>query len=116
MSIAPDGIPATTPSDGLVRDLTAAEARVALPLKWGSAEPDVLPAWVAEMDFAPAEPIVAAIAAAVAAGRFGYPRIEAGGDLGAAYAGFARRHYGLDVDPDELVAEVERFLRDRDGD
>ena len=81
---------------GLIRDLTDAEARVALPQKWGSCEPDVLPAWVAEMDYAPPEPITRALHDAVAAGRFGYPSYATGFDLAAAYAGFASRHYGHD--------------------
>ncbi len=36
----------------LIRDLTDAEARAALVCKWGGVAPDVLPAWVAEMDYA----------------------------------------------------------------
>ena len=32
-----------------IRDLTDEEARRSLVLKWGTADPDVLPAWVAEM-------------------------------------------------------------------
>ena len=36
----------------MIRDLTDEEARRALVLKWGTVEPDVLPAWVAEMDYA----------------------------------------------------------------
>jgi len=39
-----------------IRDLTDDEARAALVLKWGDVEPDVLPAWVAEMDYALAPP------------------------------------------------------------
>jgi cysteine-S-conjugate beta-lyase len=91
----------------VIRDLIDSEARFALPLKWGSADPGVLPAWVAEMDFAPAQPILDALHEAVAAGRLGYPRIEAGGDLGMAYAGFARRHYGQVLDPGQVIPVVD---------
>ena len=71
----------------LLRDLTDDEAREALVLKWGLTEPGVLPAWVAEMDYAVAEPVVAALHAAVDRGVLGYPEfVRAGGRLGEAYA------------------------------
>jgi len=42
-------------------------------VKWQRPGPDVLPAWVADMDFPMAEPIRAAVAAAVDRGDLGYP-------------------------------------------
>ncbi|GAA5142148.1 aminotransferase class I/II-fold pyridoxal phosphate-dependent enzyme [Nocardioides marinquilinus] len=92
---------------GVIRDLTDAEARRALVCKWGEVPDDVLPAWVAEMDYAVAEPVVAAVQDAVAAGMLGYPRVGAGGPLGEAYAGFARRQFGHDVDPERVVPTVD---------
>lgn len=92
---------------GLVRDLTDDEARAALPCKWGEVEPDVLPAWVAEMDFAIAEPILEALHRAVAAGMTGYPRFGPGGPLGTAYADFAARRFGHRVDPDRVLPTVD---------
>ncbi|MBS44355.1 MAG: aminotransferase [Nocardioides sp.] len=92
---------------GLVRDLTDAEAREALVCKWGEVAPDVLPAWVAEMDVAVAEPITEALQRAVAAGRTGYPRFGAGRELGTAYAEWAGRQFGHEVDPDQVVATVD---------
>lgn len=77
-----------------LRDLTDEEARAALPQKWGAVDPDVLPAWVAEMDFAPPEPVTAALHEAVASGQLGYPGLSTGVDAAVAYAGFAARHYG----------------------
>jgi cysteine-S-conjugate beta-lyase len=92
----------------VIRDLTDDEARRALVLKWGSVEPDVLPAWVAEMDYALAPPVAEAVAAAVAAGMTGYPaHPTGGGPLGAAYAGFADRHFGWRVDPGQVVPTVD---------
>lgn len=91
----------------LLHDLTDDEARVALPCKWGEVEPGVLPLWVAEMDYAPAAPITEALHRAVAAGRTGYPRTGAGGPLGAAYAGFAQRRFGQEVDPERVVPTVD---------
>jgi cystathionine beta-lyase len=87
----------------LLRDLTDDEARRALVHKWGDVEPDVLPAWVAEMDYAPAPPVAAALQRAVADGVTGYPSFRPGGRLGEAYAGFAHRHFGQDVDPAQVV-------------
>ena len=40
----------------MIKDLTDDEARRAIVLKWGTVDPDVLPAWVAEMDYALAPP------------------------------------------------------------
>ncbi len=88
----------------LIRDYTDDEARSALVLKWGMVEPDVLPAWVAEMDYALAEPITVALRAAVERGEVGYPAYErSGGRLGEAYAGFVQRHFGIDVLPDRVL-------------
>ncbi len=98
---------APPPGADLLRDLTDDEARRALPAKWGMAAPDVLPAWVAEMDFALAAPILEALQEAVAAGMTGYPRFERGGDLGEAYAGFAARHFAQTVDPEQVLPVVD---------
>ncbi|HET6561421.1 MAG TPA: aminotransferase class I/II-fold pyridoxal phosphate-dependent enzyme [Marmoricola sp.] len=55
------------------------------------------------MDHALAPPVAAALHAAVAAGITGYPAFRPGGRLGEAYAGFARRHFGQEVDPAQVV-------------
>jgi cysteine-S-conjugate beta-lyase len=91
----------------MIIDLTDQEARKALVLKWGTAEPDVLPAWVAEMDYALAPPIAAALADAVRLGMTGYPPFDRGGALGEAYAGFARRQFGHGVDPAHVLPVVD---------
>ena len=92
----------------MIRDLTDDEARAASPLKWGMTEPGVIPAWVAEMDYAVAEPIVAALQDAIGRGELGYPRFDlGGGELGEAYAAFAGRHFGHDVDPGHVLATVD---------
>jgi cystathionine beta-lyase len=59
---------------------------------------------VAEMDYAVAEPITAAVRAAVDRGELGYPAFRrSGGQLGEAYAGFAQRHHGWTVPPDRVL-------------
>lgn len=90
-----------------IRDLTDAEARRALPLKWGCVEPDVLPAWVAEMDYAVAPVVVEAVQQALGDQMTGYPAFAGGGRLGAAYAGFAQRHYGQTIDPRRVLPVVD---------
>ncbi len=101
----------------MIRDLTDAEARAALPCKWGEVDADVLPAWVAEMDYALAPPITEALHEAIDAQMAGYPKFDIGGELGTAYAGFARRHFGHDVDPGHVIPIVDvtsgvRFVLD----
>jgi cystathionine beta-lyase len=84
----------------VIRDLSDSEARAALPLKWEG--PDAVPAWVAEMDFAHAEPITEALVAAVRRGALGYP--PHCDDLGSTFAGFARRHWSWEVPAEASVA------------
>ena len=87
----------------MIVDRTDEELRYALPCKWGLVDDDVLPAWVAEGDYAWAPPIAAALTDAVARGLTGYPDFEVGGPLGEAYAGFARRQFGHEIDPGDVV-------------
>lgn len=70
--------------------------------KWTTYPPDVLPAWVAEMDYPLARPVAAALRAAVDRGDTGYANPPAGG-LAAALAGFAERRHGWTIDPDQIV-------------
>jgi cystathionine beta-lyase len=64
--------------------------------KWRSYPPDVLPSFVAEMDFDFAEPIREAITAALAAGDCGYGHK---GELPEAFASFAAGRLGWAADP-----------------
>jgi cysteine-S-conjugate beta-lyase len=91
----------------VIKDLTDDEARRAIVLKWGTVDPDVLPAWVAEMDYALAPPIREALLDAVNTGVTGYPVFDPGGRLGEAYAGFAARHFGQQLDPVHVVGTVD---------
>jgi cysteine-S-conjugate beta-lyase len=82
-----------------VVDLTEEEARRSLVLKWGTVPAGVIPAWVAEMDYA-LDPVVRdAVLAAVRDGITGYPVHGHTPELGEAYAGFAARHYRSEVSP-----------------
>jgi len=59
--------------------------------KWRTYPADVLPAFVAEMDYTLVEPISDAITAAMAIGDTGYPHV---GELGEAFASFASGRLG----------------------
>jgi cysteine-S-conjugate beta-lyase len=88
-------------------DLTDAEARRALVLKGGTVPDDVIPAWVAEMDYA-LDPVVhEALARAVRDGVTGYPVFGYTPELAEAYAAFADRHYGASVAPEWVLPVVD---------
>lgn len=88
-------------------------------LKWRAFPDDVLPAWVAEMDARPCQPVVEAVTAAVARGDTGYPVVgrrdprpagAAGGGVHAAHLGviaqtaaWTRGDAWLDQLRDEIV-------------
>ena len=100
----------------MIRDYTDAEARAALPLKWGHVPEGTIPAWVAEMDYAPAPAIAAAVQAGVARGQLGYPPfpdhpVVTG--LDEAFRGFAQRQWGWDPPKGQgvVVADVVGGLR-----
>ena len=69
--------------------------------KWRTYPPDVLPAFVAEMDFMVAEPIAEAVREALAIGDTGYPYA---GELGEAFASFAGSRLGWQVDPGRVFS------------
>lgn len=80
-------------------DLDLGALRARRNAKWSTYDADVLAAWVAEMDFALAPPIAAAIADAVRREQFGYPLADHATGLPEACAAYQRRTYGFDVDP-----------------
>ena len=73
--------------------------------KWQAHPPDVLPAFIAEMDYDLAEPVLAALRAAVGLSDCGYAN-PAG--LGETFAGFAAARHGWSVEPGRvhLVPDV----------
>ncbi|CAN5427928.1 aminotransferase class I/II-fold pyridoxal phosphate-dependent enzyme [soil metagenome] len=92
----------------LIRDLDDAVLREAGALKWAATTPGVIPAWVAEMDFALAEPVHAAVMAYASGGIFGYADPRGRDRVAAALAGFAQRQWGHAIDPGRvsLVGDV----------
>ncbi|MDQ4044565.1 MAG: aminotransferase class I/II-fold pyridoxal phosphate-dependent enzyme [Chloroflexota bacterium] len=81
--------------------LTAEELRGALGVKW-TMFPDCIGAFVAEMDFATAPPVIAALHKAVDAGFFGYLPKEKAEALAAATAAWYRANTGWEVLPDRV--------------
>ncbi len=88
--------------DAILGDCSLEHLRKRTSHKWRTYARDVLPAFVAEMDFDPAEQIKDAIRAALDAGDLGYPHK---GELGEAFAEFAAdRLGGWAPDPDLIFA------------
>ncbi len=81
-----------------VVDLTDEEARRVLPLKWGVPE-DVIPAWVAEMDYAVDPVVLDAVRQMLADGITGYPIFGHDPALAESYAAWSARHFGWAPDP-----------------
>lgn len=83
-------------TDALFDDVSEAELRRRHGVKW-QVDPDVLPAWVADMDFRVPTPVTDAIEAAVRRGDLGYPSWPDGNPLRAAFATRMRDIYGWET-------------------
>lgn len=83
-----------------MRELSLEELRQRRSIKWQLYGPDVLPLWVAELDVSLADCVTTVLEQAVARADTGY---AAPFQLGRAFAGFAKRHWGWDVDPSWCV-------------
>ena len=72
-------------------------------VKWRAPDPGVLPAWVADMDFPVAEPVLSALRRYIDIGDFGYPDWPDGASpLRAAYAYRMKERYGWWPEPDHV--------------
>lgn len=72
-------------------------------LKWTAFDEAVLPAWVAEMDYAMPGAVRAALEEAISIGDTGYPNPVAG-RLGEAFSDFSERQFGWRPDPARVTA------------
>lgn len=70
-------------------------------LKWGAYGCDVLPLWVADMDFPAPPPVIAAVEEFAAHGIYGYTRVPH--SLEEAVCDFLAVRYGWSIDPEWLV-------------
>jgi len=68
--------------------------------KWRYYDPEVIPAWIAEMDVDLAPPVAAALHAAIDRSDLGY---RWPGELPSALAGFARDRWGWDLEPTRVT-------------
>ena len=83
----------------MIDDIDEARLRTRCGVKWSRYPADVLPAWVADMDFPTAPPIAAALHAMVDRGDLGYPPDAAVSGLAARFVERAHTRWGWDVDP-----------------
>jgi cystathionine beta-lyase len=103
--------------DPTLTELPLERLRLRRSAKWARYPADVLPAWVAEMDFPLAEPVRVALAEAVELDDTGYAWPEAIG-LGEAFAEFAWRRLRWEVDPvrvspaNDVVGALTAVLRE----
>ncbi len=93
-------------------DLSDEQARRAIRLKWGVPH-DVIPAWVAEMDYAVDPVVLGAVQDALAEGVTGYPHFGHDPDLAESYVAWAKRHFGAAPDPASVhpVSDVTAGVR-----
>ncbi len=77
----------------------AAVMRARLGRKWSSVPSDVLPAWIADMDFLPAAAIRDSLAQALALGDLGYGPPAAQTGLPEAFARWSQRRWNWEIDP-----------------
>jgi len=87
--------------DPLLGNCSLPELRRRKSHKWRNYPPEVLPSFVAEMDFGLAEPIIAAVTSALAIGDCGYAHI---GALPDAFAQFAAGRLDWTVEPSRVFA------------
>jgi cystathionine beta-lyase len=85
-------------------DVTIEALRARRTTKWSKYEPDVLPAWVADMDFTLAEPIRRALLEVIEHSALGYGRLEAQAEMFAACAGWLARRHGWTPDLARFIA------------
>lgn len=84
-------------------DLQDDELRARGGIKWTMPPADVLPAWVAESDVAPAPAITARLRALVDRGDFGYPPIDLDTGVPEAFCRFAADRWSWSLDPSRVV-------------
>src|SRR5262245_23313950 len=80
--------------------------------KWSTYPEDVLPAWVADMDFPVAEPLQQLFARMFAHSDFGYPVNPTPRDLPSVFAARMRERFAWDLDPEhvEVITDVVQAL------
>ncbi len=88
----------------MFEDLSLAKLRGRTSAKWTTYPPDVLPAWVAEMDFPLAEPIKRRLQRAIDIDDAGYAQPKS---IRESFVAFAKSRYGWTVDPMRILVAPE---------
>jgi cystathionine beta-lyase len=83
--------------------LSTAELRARSGRKWHDYPDDVLPAWVAEMDFEVAEPIRAVLRELTDEASYGYEPATLYADLASAFDSYMRRRFGWQPGTDQVL-------------
>ncbi len=91
-------------------ELTVDQLRARQNRKWTQYPPSVLPAWIADMDFAVAPPVQAVIARLVEQHDYGYGPMARLTDLAAAFADRMRDRFGWTPDP-ALVVPISEVIQ-----
>jgi len=86
-------------------DIPDAHLRGRASLKWATVEPDVLPAWVAEMDVRLAPAVSETLQNALFRDDAGYPGTSEG--ICDAFAGFAADRWGWQIDHDHISVHID---------
>jgi cystathionine beta-lyase len=90
-------------TEARIVDLSDQQLRAREGVKWAVAAPDVLPAWVAEMDFALAEPVARALHVALDRGAVGYGAPDRLNGVPEALSTFAKTRWDWSIDPGRVV-------------
>jgi len=86
-------------------DISDEEMRSRKSLKWSNVEPDVLPAWVAEMDVQLAPAITNALQQALSRHDAGYPGSDEA--LSQAFASFAQDRWNWSIDTEHISVHID---------
>ena len=84
--------------------LTPARLRARRTIKWNAYPPDVLPLWVAELDYPTAPPIMAALRRAIDVESFGYPLSAHDSGLAEALVEWLADRHGWQVEAERVFA------------
>lgn len=87
----------------IYENLEAGELRQRLTSKWTHFEADVIPAWIAEMDFPTAPVIRSALMEAIERSATGYPPAGEAIQLPQTCAAWLQRSFGWNVEPEQIV-------------
>jgi cystathionine beta-lyase len=91
------------PNAAEIEDLSDEQLRARGGVKWTLPAPDVLPAWVAEADVAPAPVVTRALQALVERGDFGYPPLDADTGVPEVFSRYTLTQWDWSVEPARVV-------------